>query len=158
LRRIAAPRSTDAKQAGVAERQGDHGRVEILFVTILMQAHARVRGVEIDQTGLRRMPVTRERRPQGEQNVRDGRPRQAGRGMRRLITVARFIRHPAERAAIGHAHGQRLAASRHARRIRWRLSQYVIHGGKKVVLCGPFQVARKDLQTLQRPGRHGDDR
>jgi hypothetical protein len=36
--------------------------------------------------------------------------------MLRLVAIAGHIRDPAERAAIGHAHAERLSALRHARR------------------------------------------
>src|SRR5438552_13508847 len=40
--------------------------------------------------------------------------------MRRLIAVAAVaVRHPAERAAIGHAHAHLLAGAGHGRRVKW---------------------------------------
>ena len=41
-----------AKQRRVAERQRQHGRIEILLVAVLVQPHSGVRVVEVDQAGL----------------------------------------------------------------------------------------------------------
>src|SRR5208283_5362134 len=49
--------SADAKQAAIAERNRNHRRSEILLVAVLMQTHFRGRGVEVDQTGLRRVRI-----------------------------------------------------------------------------------------------------
>ena len=111
LRFVAA----DPEQAGVAERDRDHRRGEILLVAILMQAHLRRRLVVVDEAGFRIVRIARHLPPDVEHHRRDRRPRPAGLGVRRLIAIAAvLVRDPAERAEVGHPDGERLAGPRHA--------------------------------------------
>src|SRR5262245_4935785 len=60
--------------------------------------------------------------------------------MGRLVAVARFIRVPAERSAIGHAHRHRLAAVRHARGVERRARDDVADRGEQAFLRGSIEV------------------
>src|SRR5208282_6751651 len=105
-----APRgAADAEKRGVPERQRDDGGREVLFVAVLVQAHARAGVVEIDEAGLRRGRARGDRRKGCEQPRRHRRPGAPGFGVRRLIAIASLLRDPAERAAIAHHDRERLA-------------------------------------------------
>ncbi len=63
--------STHAKQAGIAERNRDDWRSKIVLVLILMQAHARFIGVEIDEASFGRLVIARKIIPDFQQFRRD---------------------------------------------------------------------------------------
>ena len=108
------------------------GAAKSCFVLVLVQAHARVRRVVVDQAGLGRMRIAAELAPRSQDDVRNRRPRLAGFRMRRLIAIAaRLVGHPAERAAIRHAHRHRLAGARHARHVKRRGRDDRAHGGEQ---------------------------
>src|SRR6266545_1826133 len=48
-RRVAALGPANPKQAGVAERERNDGRLEVVLVTVLMQSHLRRRPVIVDE-------------------------------------------------------------------------------------------------------------
>ncbi len=58
-----AGQSADAEQGRIAQRQRHDRRGKLLLVAVLMQAHARVRVVEVDEAGLGRRRVRRELPP-----------------------------------------------------------------------------------------------
>src|SRR3954447_16081980 len=84
-RRIATFVSADPEQAGVAKRQRDDGRCEVLLVAVLVQAHAGVRTIDVDQAGFRRMRIARQRLPRSKHDVGDWWPSGPGIGVKRLI-------------------------------------------------------------------------
>src|SRR4029077_9899476 len=86
--RVEAFTSVDAEQARIAKRDRDHGSLEFQIVAILVQAHFRGRRVEVDETALRPVRVSRNRIPYGGDRCRYRRPGPAGLRMHRLIAVA----------------------------------------------------------------------
>ena len=80
-----------------------------------MQAHFGARVIKVNEAGLGRVDVAA-RRPRLQRQLRDVGPGRVRLGMGWLVAIAaRGVRHPAQRSAIGHAHGKRLTGARHAR-------------------------------------------
>src|SRR5262249_17913315 len=99
--------AADPEQTGIAERNRDHRRIEILLVAVLMQSHFGVRSVEINEAGLGRSSIAGEVVPCVDERLRYRRPRLASVGMVRLIAVAALVRDPAKRPAVRHAYCER---------------------------------------------------
>src|SRR5579863_1133811 len=134
LRGRGAVVAADAKQAGVAERNRDHRRVEIDLVAILMQAHFGARDVEIGEAGFRWIGIAGEFTPYVEQHWRHRRPWPGRFGMERLIPIAFLVRNPAERSTIRHPNCKRPARFGHARREQRRLYEDTAQGDKQLPL------------------------
>ncbi len=128
------------EQAAVAERERYHRRGKVRFIAILVEAQARGRPVEIDQAALGRVRVSREIAPGLERERGDRWPGQAGLRMVLLVPIAALVRDPAQGAAIGHANGQRTAAERHARDIRWCATRNRANVFKQACLCGLIEI------------------
>src|SRR5208282_6695521 len=90
---LAALQPADAEQAGIAKRNRDHRRIEILLVAILMQTHFRGRAVEVDQTGLRRVRISGKLVPYCDERRGYRWPGPSSVGVRRLIPVPALIRY-----------------------------------------------------------------
>src|SRR6266436_7058711 len=67
-----------------------------------------------------------------------------------LVAISGFIGDPAERPAIGHAHGERLAAVGHARDIERGAREYRAQGGQKRFLGRPIEIGRHETQAGKR--------
>src|SRR5215208_970101 len=104
---IATAGAANPKQAGVAERQRDHRRREILLVAILMQAHLGRQTVLIDEAAFERMWIAAKLLPSLTQGIRNRGPSLPGLRMGGLIAVAEFVGDPAKRPAVGHANRHR---------------------------------------------------
>src|SRR5262249_37435337 len=70
--------------------------------------------------------------------------------MQGLVAIAGFIGDPAERPAIGHAHGERLAAVWHARGIERRAREYHAQSGEQRFLGRPIEIARHEAKAWKR--------
>src|SRR5262245_57191760 len=112
-----------------------------------MQAHAGVGAIDIDQAGLRRVRIARELPPGSEQHVRDWWPGRAGLRMRGLIAVAALVRHPTERAAIGHPHRHRLAALGHPGRVDRGGAHDLAQRGDHRLLGGAVEITSAYTQA-----------
>src|SRR5215472_10902919 len=73
--------------------------------------------------------------------------------MQGLIAIPGFIGDPAERPAIGHAHGERLAALGHARGIERRARECRAQRGEQRLLGGPIEIAWHETKAGQRARR-----
>src|SRR5262249_59807799 len=71
-------------------------------------------------------------------------------GMGGRVAMAGFIGAPAERPAIGHAHGERLAAVGHARGIERRAREYRAQGGEQRILGRSIEIARHEAKAWKR--------
>ena len=119
------------------------GRGEVGLVAILVQAHLRAIGIEVDQAGLRRMRIGRDGFPEPQKRIRYRRPGFLRHRMRRLVAIAAFlVGDPAERAAIGHAHAHFLAGARHGRHVERRGLDYLAHILDQRFLRRPVEIAR----------------
>ena len=145
--RIAALEPADAEQAGIAERNRDHGSGENGLIAVLVQAHFRCRPVKVDQAGLRRMRIVGNAVPQSQQGFRQRRPWSAGLRMRRRVAIAILVRHPAERAAVRHADGERPARFRHARGKQRRLLQHRAQSREQLPLRAGIEIAGKHQEA-----------
>ena len=85
-------------------------------------------------------------RPERKQSIRYGWPGLVRHRMVRLITVATAVRDPAQRAAIGHAHGKRLATRRYGD-VQGRLFKYRLKGANKTVLRLWIKPTGQELET-----------
>src|SRR4029077_18962195 len=145
--RVAALSSADAEQARIAKRDRDDGSMEFLLIAILVQAHFRGRRVEVDETALRRVRVSRNRIPYGGDRCRYRRPGPAGLRMHRLIAVAALVRGPAERPAIRHEHCARNGRFRHPRRGERRRHQALFNRRQHRPLAVAVEIAGIDAQS-----------
>ena len=110
-------RGTDSRRRARPTPRGG----EVALVAILVQAHLRLVGIEIDEAGLRRLRMVRDLAPEIEQCLGDRRPGFARHRMRGLVAVAALlVGDPAELAAIGHPDAHLLAGLRHGRHVERR--------------------------------------
>src|SRR6185312_3363708 len=148
-RRVAAFTAADAKQTGIAERQRNDGRVEIVLVAVLMQAHFGRRTVEVDQARFRRMRIAAEFIPGRKQDRRNRRPRLRGLRMGRRVPIAARIRDPTQRSAVRHPHRKRPPGHRHARREQRRCRKHLAQRGEQLDLAAAIQIARIEAKPAR---------
>src|SRR5262249_59532904 len=70
--------------------------------------------------------------------------------MQWLVAIARFVGDPAERPAIGHAYGERLATLGHARGVERRVREYRAQGGQQRLLGRPIEIGRHETKAGKR--------
>src|SRR5690606_21426135 len=71
-----------------------------------------------------------------------------------LVSVpAVLVRHPAERARVGHFNGERLPAAGHRGAVEWRTPPDALDRTHQVVLGNRVEVSRQVLEAGQSHGR-----